>query len=141
MKKICVVFLLTLIVGCSQSPGENNGAGGNEEINNEAFESDLSISFSEIEVIARDKSLFISGEAKTNANEFYYKLEQGDEVIIEETVMELDDSESEWQVFEINNDTLEVDEENEEAPYLTFYVKDEGHVVNPNYVPIDLLFY
>lgn len=142
MKKTMLIFLLILTVGCSQSPNDNSVINNENDTNSdESFESDFFISFSEIEVVARNESLQVSGEAKTNADEFYYKLEQGDDVIIDETAFELEGSESEWEAFEINNDTLEIDEDNEEAPYLTFYVKDNGHIINPNYVPIDLLFY
>jgi|SRR5690625_4488173 len=142
MKKIIVTIVLVVLVGCNQSandPKENNDS--TENNNNEEVKSDVSVSFSEVEVIARDKSLSVTGEVQTNADEFYYTLEQGDKVIIEETAIEVDDSDSEWEAFEINDDSLEIDEENEEAPFLKFYVKDQDRIINPNYVPIDLLFY
>ena len=142
MKKIIVTIVLVVLVGCNQSandPKENNDS--TENNNNEEVKSDVSVSFSEVEVIARDKSLSVTGEVQTNADEFYYTLEQGDKVIIEETAIEVDDSDSEWEAFEINDDSLEIDEENEETPFLKFYVKDQDRIINPNYVPIDLLFY
>jgi len=142
MKKIIVTIVLVVLVGCNQSandPKENNDSTEND--NNKEVKSDVSISFSEVEVIARDKNLSVTGEVQTNADEFYYTLEQGDKVIIEETAIEVDDSDSEWEDFEINDNSLEIDEENEEAPFLKFYVKDQDRIINPNYVPIDLLFY
>src|SRR5699024_11014919 len=124
MKKIIVTIVLVVLVGCKQSENdtkENNDS--TENNNNEEVKSDVSVSFSEVEVIARDKSLSVTGEVQTNADEFYYTLEQGDKVIIEETEIEVDDSDSEWDTLEYNDDLLDIDDINYILHYyiFTFY--------------------
>lgn len=143
MKKIITfIFLVIVLAGCNHSTNLDNEGSGNDNLEDEEnVKSNVSISFSEVEVIARDKSLYVSGEAKSNVDAFYYTLEQGDTVIIDETVVDLGDSDGEWRAFEIDNQSFEVEEESDESPYLKFYVKDNDTIINPNYVPIDLVFY
>lgn len=138
MRYIFIVASLFLIIGCSNT---NEPEEIPDDTTNAVEKSDVSVSFSEIEVIVENKTLYVTGDARTELNSFYYTVEQGSESIIEETEVELEEKTGEWRAFEIKTGLAGIDPDDDEVPIIKLYIKDGDRTINPNYVPIDLLFY
>src|SRR5690625_917468 len=84
-----IVAIILLVTGCST--GESNHDKNNNDSTNEeqtaeesTKKSDKSISFSDVNVIVQNKSMHVTGDTKLTENFFYYKVVQGDQVMIEE---------------------------------------------------------
>lgn len=134
-----IVVVLLLLIACGNQNENNDGS--NEE-NTVGKQSDLSISFNEPEVTYVDETLHVSGEAKTTEDVFYYTLVEDDSVLIEETEVHFEDADTnEWRSFEIKKALENISIEDGELPILKMYVKEDGKIVNPSFIPIDLVPY
>lgn len=141
MKRVLFIIIsLSLIVACSH--GENNEVSqteGNRTENN--VESDVSVKFAGIDVFIKRHTIQITGDVQTTEDHFYYKLDNDEEIIVEETKVEVEQEDGEWNSFEIEIDIEDEGLTNEDVPFLTFYGKDGDTIINPNYVPVDLVYY
>lgn len=133
---VMVCGLLTLIA-CSQQNEKEN------DLTAEAPQkSDLSISFNEPDVTYVNETLHVNGEVKTTEDVFYYTLLKNDTILIEETEVDIGDKgNQEWRQFEIKKTLKNISNEDGELPILKMYVKDKGKIVNPSFIPIDLVPY
>ncbi|MFA1818972.1 hypothetical protein ACDX78_02010 [Virgibacillus oceani] len=112
-----------------------------ETIDENASETDRtgSVNLRNVEVEVEDLEVEVTGEASTASDEFYYRVEEEGNVIIEETHMGLEESQSDWSNFEIILDLTENYANNEEPPIIVLYGKNsEGDMINPNHIPVDL---
>lgn len=141
MKGIFILIILSLIVACSN--GENPELEQNTDGNNaeEIVESDVLVKFAGIDIVYKRDAIHITGDVQTTEDHFYYTMDNDGKIIVEETMIEIDQSVGDWSTF-----TLEINIEdegltNEDVPFLTFYGKDGDRIINPNYVPVDLMFY
>lgn len=142
MKRFLILISLSLVVACSngdenpeviQNVGENNA----EEVSN----SDVSVKFAGIDIVYDRPAIQITGDVQTAEDHFYYTLVNDEEVIIEETIVGVDDPVGGWSTFSFEIDIKDEELTNEDVPFLTFYSKDGEKIINPNYVPVDLRFY
>jgi hypothetical protein len=99
-----------------------------------------SVDFRNIDVQTEDLEVNVTGQASTDSNEFYYRVEEAGDVIMEEARVSLEEAQTDWREFEIMLDLSEkYSNNNEEPPIILLYGKNsEGEMVNPNYIPIDL---
>lgn len=125
MKKLLVVCfsIFAILTGCSEEEGD---------------QTDVSLSFGEIEVVEENLQVYVKGEVSSSEDTFYYTVEQGQEILIEEQSVVLDNNQQEWHAFELNITLKEEIMENDDVPFITFYAKDNSDIVNPHYVPIDI---
>lgn len=136
MRVLLIVMSLFLLSACN---GGNENEIEQQEESNDSVKSDLSISFNEPDVTYVNDMLIVKGEARTTEANFYYTLLDDETVLIEETEIEFKDKNvDEWRQFEIEGQLKEGVIEEGELPILKMYVKDNGKIVNPNFIPIDL---
>jgi len=135
MRYLLMVAAAVVLVGCS---GEDNEASEvDETAEQNVQESNTSVNFRNLDMTVEDDNFHLVGEVTTSENIFYYTIEQGDEVLQEETAVELE--QGEWIDFEIDGSLPEDADDHSEPPIILLYGKDgNGETVNPNYVPIDL---
>lgn len=142
MKRILFILIgLSLIVACSTS--DNNEVEQNVDETNaeEVSGSDVSVKFAGIDVFIKRHNIEISGEVQTTEDHFYYKLDHDGKSLVEETKVDVDEVDGEWYTFELEIDIEDEGLTNEDVPFLTFYGKDGDEIINPNYVPVDLVYY
>ncbi|MFC3040639.1 hypothetical protein ACFOGI_10310 [Virgibacillus xinjiangensis] len=137
MKHILILFAaVAFLVGCS-------GGDETEGTENQAAEQESSpaVSLRNIDVLTTGGEIQLTAEAKTTEDEIYYKMEQGETLLVEETGFSPEESEQEWGEFQLNIEMPEeLDPSDEaEAPIITIFAKDQqGELVNPNYIPVDM---
>lgn len=139
MRYLWVLVCVFVVIGCStneESKQEDNSS--TEE--NEQTVNDI-IRFGEVDVQVENGTIYLSGMAETEEEEFYATFEQGSEILMEERVIELGEEEADWKPFEVEIDLPEEVHESEEAAFLTLYEKVDGEQVDPNYVPVDIINY
>lgn len=130
MKKIIVVIgFLILLTAC-----------GDEEPQKETSVSQTSpdayAKFQNIDIQTEQNQARIAGDANASGNQFYYQVEQGEKILMREEIVEVD---SDWSSFEIIVRITQEMKESEDVVIVKMYNKDdEGRMVNPNYVPLDL---
>jgi len=141
VKRLLILISLSLVVACSND--ENSEVINNVDTNafEEVEESDVSMKFSGIDIVYKRPAIQITGDVQTTEDGFYYTLVNEEEVIIEETLIEVDDPVEGWSSFSFEIDIQDEELSDEDVPFLTFYGKDGEKVINPNYVPVDLRFY
>lgn len=107
-----------------------------EENSGEETETAPSLVFRQLDVQVENGSFTLTGEVNAEEGLFYYKIERGKDVLLEETTYELE-TKGEWESFEI---TGEIEDPGEsDPPILILYGKSsDGDVYYPNYVPIDI---
>ncbi|WP_164215023.1 hypothetical protein [Virgibacillus sp. YIM 98842] len=107
---------------------------------NDAEQDEAGVDFRNIDVQTEDLEVNVTGQASTDSNEFYYRVEEAGNVILEEARVSLEEAQTDWREFEIMLDLSEkYSNNNEEPPIILLYGKNsEGEMVNPNYIPIDL---
>lgn len=138
MKYFLVIMSFFVVVGCSGDKTPESSPETNDE---EHVESDASISFGILDVVTKDDVVHVDGEAKTTEDSFYYILEDEDSLVVEETEVVLNDEEGDWRTFSFEVSIKDKGLTDENTPFLTLYVKDGETIVNPNYIPIDLMIY
>lgn len=137
MKKIIVLLAAAAILAAC-GDNENQTAEQSEEQSEETADSPAT-SFQQLDVTGEGSTIHITGQAKTEADRVYYRFEQGDDTLVEETPIELGKNAQEWSDFELDVQITEAIKESEEVPLVILYGKNEnGENVNENHVPIDL---
>jgi len=136
MKYIILIMMSILLSACGNADPdvedtENENTSGQEETG--------SVVLQDVEVETEDLLVSVTGEAIADKGEFYYRVEEEGDVIVEETHVSLEDPDDNWEEFDITLDLTDKYSGNEEPPVIVLYGKnDEGEMVNPNYIPIDV---
>ncbi|MFD1066750.1 hypothetical protein [Oceanobacillus locisalsi] len=130
-----MIAAVMLLAGCGNREEEviePSAPGENDEIAS-------TVMFQEIDITADGEQFHIIGQVQTDAEAFFYRVEQDDETIQEEEMIELEEAESDsFQQFEIMESFSEETLNQEEPPVVVMYGKDaDNEEINPNYVPID----
>lgn len=139
MRYLLIIVSFFVMVGCSSNDEPAADPEDPVEKNDQTEESNVSISFSEVDVRIQDKEVQVDGSARTDEDTFFYTLEQGDTVIVEETEVSLGEAEGDWKPFDFAETFENYDEDDKEVPVIRLYLKDGDEIINPNYVPIDLV--
>lgn len=133
MRYILLIFTLIFAAACSNGeetvddndPGKDGSPG--------------TIDLRNLDVEAEGLEVTATGEASAVSNEFYYRVEEEGEIIIEETHMSLEETQNDWNEFEVTFDLTDKYSHKEAPPIIVLYGKnEEGEMVNPNYIPVDL---
>lgn len=124
--KYCRIFtlliLLLILAACNE---DSKSIEGGLELHN-------------INVQLKGNEIQLTAEADTALSEIYYVIEQGEEMVQDETVITLPDGEG---VKEISLSYILPDEmkEKDEPPVIVIYGKSgDGEQIQPNYIPVDL---
>ncbi|SET14607.1 hypothetical protein SAMN05216389_10639 [Oceanobacillus limi] len=147
MKKLLLFLTVAFtLLGCSADEEAEQEQGGNAEQEQAVNEGDVkdttSVQFQNVEVVVENNVAKITGEANTPDDAFYYMVLVGEKEIQEETEVPVDGEADEWVDFSIEVDISEDVSNSTEVPILQLYAKREnGDMVNPNYIPIDLTEY
>ncbi|GAB3789971.1 hypothetical protein [Virgibacillus kimchii] len=137
MRYMMLLMIVTIFLGACGDAGTDTEDTGNENVPDQ--EEAHSIQLRNIDVEAEDLQVSVTGEASTEKNEFYYRVEEEGEVIMEEEHVSLEASDTEWIEFDLTLDLAGKYSQNEEPPIIVLYGKNsEGDMVNPNFIPIDL---
>lgn len=140
MKKLVFVFAAVLwIAGCGGANDQDTQNDERDKQNRTAEESQVSLKLDELDVTVPDEQIVVTGKAKATGGEFFYVLKYGDDVVVDETKVTVDEDSGEWGDFSIKLEQPADIEKGDEVPIFTFYVKNgEGEQINPNYVPVDM---
>jgi len=134
MRFIMLIMIALFLTACgdtTEEPDVENDDPGLDEMN--------SVNLRNVDVAAEDLEVVVTGEASAVSDEFYYRVEEEGDVIVEEEHVTLDEPEDDWSEFELTLDLTDKYSNNEEPPVIVLYGKNsEGEMVNPNYIPIDL---
>ncbi|MFD1415300.1 putative periplasmic lipoprotein [Oceanobacillus jeddahense] len=130
-----VIALIVLLAGCGNRGEEVIEPIAPEEDNETAS----TVMFQEIDITSDGEQFHIVGQARTDAEAFFYRVEQDGEPIQEEKTIELEEAApGSFQDFEIMETFSEDILEQEEPPIVIMYGKDgDNNEINPNYVPVD----
>ena len=141
MRYLLIIISLFAIGGCSltNDTGSNNN---DETTEQEEGVKENIISFGELDVSVGKTEIRIEGEAKAKYDQFYFTLEQDDEILLNETEVELgEDVTDEWREFEFKVDIGKEELNEEKSPFLMLYSKEDGEARNKHFVPVDLTEY
>ncbi|HLR79375.1 MAG TPA: hypothetical protein VK119_02180 [Bacillota bacterium] len=140
MKKYMVIFLLaTIVIGCTteEEPSPNQTDESNLE-NHSETEDQTAASFRGIDASVKGGVIHLSGQAKVTDDEFFYMVQYGDQSIVEESKVTLDETDDGWGEFHIEESIKDVERKDDEEPIAILYAKNaEGKKVNPNHIPIN----
>lgn len=107
--------------------------------NNESSETEISVSFRNLDVQTEASSFMLTGEVNADENVFYYTVKQGENELLSEQSIDISEEAAGWSEFEITGEIPEEALQEEETPIITLYGKDAaGEEINPNYIPIDV---
>src|SRR5699024_12732220 len=108
--------------------------------NNIENEDKTAASFRGIDASVKGGVIHLSGQAKVTDDEFFYMVQYGDQSIVEESKVTLDETDDGWGEFHIEESTKDVETKDDEEPIAILYAKNaEGKKVNPNHIPINWL--
>ncbi|MFD1037690.1 hypothetical protein ACFQ3N_04570 [Virgibacillus byunsanensis] len=144
MKYVWIALTATLLIGCSEDNTEQEEVQQDQEENNAAetepeSTDDSAVEFRNVDVKVENNEVQLTGEGKSDTDVAYFKLDQGESQIVEETEVELDPNEQGWGQFEITVQLSDEVASTEEVPVIMLYGKNaSGEVINPNYIPVDL---
>ncbi len=150
MKKfIIMLFCALALVACSsedetssESASENSGEETNTESNSDKGEEtnkSAAVQFRNVGMEVKGSTIQVSGEAKAKDDTFFYKFEQGDSAIVKETSVEFEKNEQGWGSFQLELELTQKVREAQVMPVITLYdKKEDGTMVNKNYLPVDL---
>jgi hypothetical protein len=123
LKKVIFLLVILLLSAC----------GNEEETKNKQ---DIYASFRNIDIQLEDDRVIVVGEVKASKDEFYYHVELDEEIIVQEEMVTVD---GEWGEFQIAIDISDEMRSAETVTIVNMYTKkDDGSIVNPNYIPLDL---
>ncbi|WP_042149051.1 lipoprotein [Paucisalibacillus sp. EB02] len=129
MKKIIIVIGLLLLLSACGNEKE-------KEASVSKTSPDVYAKFQNIDIQIEQKQARIVGDANASGNEFYYQVEQGEKTLKTEEMVKVG---SEWGDFEIIVEITDEMEQADDIVIVHMYTKDEeGSIINPNYVPLDL---
>ncbi|WP_100011444.1 hypothetical protein [Lentibacillus sediminis] len=132
MRYIIIALALLMLAGCDS--GEDTASETEE-----GQEEEASLQLRNIEVTVENGHALLTAQANGDAEEIYYTLEQGEEVLIEETSLSLGEGHYGWSDVELELKLPENAGDSGEAPVITVYGKNEaGEQVNPNYIPVEM---
>lgn len=149
MKKLIIMLFCALVlVACSSEDGANSESANEnseEETNTEpngdkSEETDESaaVQFRNVGMEIQGSTIQVSGEAKAKDDTFFYKFEQGDSKIVKETSVELEKNDQGWGSFQLDLELTQKVREAQVMPVITLYdKKEDGTMVNKNYLPVD----
>src|SRR5699024_2313862 len=140
MKYLILIASAFILIGCSNDSGkqtETPDTGEEKEMTE--TKDQVAVSFRNVDIKIEDEQALIKGEAKSTNDTFYYQIQQGDTVLVEETEVTLDETHLGWGEFDMELDVTDEMDEHEESPIVVLYVKgNDDTMVNPNYFPIDM---
>ncbi|MFC7062769.1 BsuPI-related putative proteinase inhibitor [Halobacillus seohaensis] len=123
-----IPFEITKSITVGQAEGDDT----------EASQSGGEIVFRELSISGEEGQYTISGEAKVRAGEFFYRVEDGHNVIIEEESVQVEDPDAEWSSFETQADIVSEDLPHKGALIITMYdTNAEGQEINMNYAQLE----
>ena len=132
MRFMMLMMIMVFLVACGNTEeriDENDAESGEME----------SVNLRNVNVETKDLEVNVTGEASTVSNEFYYRVDEEGNVIIEEAYLPLEETEIGWSEFELTLDLTEEYTNNEEPPIIVLYGKNsDGEIINPNYIPVDM---
>lgn len=133
MRKILILLigLGLLLAGCGNTEdGETEQSGGDH--------TDQQLQLRNIDVKVEELDVQLDAEVNTLSDKIFYRVEQGDTVLQEESSIELTED-KEWKAFKIETTLAENVKEKEDAPIIVIYGKSENEEeINPNYIPVDI---
>ncbi|WP_164669499.1 hypothetical protein [Virgibacillus doumboii] len=133
MKKLFILVICAAFLAACGAEDASEGSADEESAESSA------IQFSNIDVKVNENNIRVTGEAQAADDTFYYKLEQGESVLVEESKVKLKKKAHGGISFEIKLERNFEASDSEDVPVLTLYDKNgDGEIVNENYVPIDL---
>ncbi|GGB39764.1 hypothetical protein F3157_07195 [Virgibacillus dakarensis] len=139
MKKLLLLAsIIFLLAGCSgqDNPGQKENQNQDKPV---ADKEKVSVQLNNIDIKTPDGKIIVKGNANATNDEFFFTLKYGDTVVVEERKIELDTDKSGWGSFELAIDQPDDGKTAKQIPVFTFYSKNnEGEIVNPNYVPVDV---
>lgn len=131
MKYFIMIAAALMLAACSDS--------AEQEVKNNDTEESASVSFRNVDVKTDGNQVHLTGQVSAAEGEFFYKAEQGEEILIEEKHIEAEGGTHGWSEFSVEITLPDGSAKKEEAPVVTLYGKNKnGKAINPNYVPIDL---
>lgn len=140
MKKILLLFVVMLLLaGCGSKDEQTTETEPKADDVPSAGVEDASVQFNNIDITTPDGKIVVKAKAKATNDAFFYTLEYGDQVVVDETKVQLDTDKDGWGSFDLEIDQPADKQTKEQIPIFTFYVKNKaGEMVNPNYVPVDV---
>ncbi|WP_173916971.1 BsuPI-related putative proteinase inhibitor [Halobacillus sp. Marseille-Q1614] len=131
-------FVITDTVTIGGEGGEESSPHQGENADASSAEPQYGEVFREMTMSGENGQYSVSGEANVNKGEFYYTIDDGHNIFVEDEPVKVDDPQAEWSPFsleiELNPDKLP----DSGALVMTIYEKDEnGEPVNMNYVPLE----
>jgi len=134
---VTAMIIAIILTGCGNGDSENSEP--TEQKQEQTTETNIAVSFRNIDLTVEDYKYQLTGQAQITDNVFYYTVEQGKNLLKEETEIKLDEAVHGWSDFEIIGELPETVDGHSEPPIISLYGKDEnGGKVNPNYIPIDI---
>lgn len=145
MKYFMLFFIALTIAGCG-SVNEGDDVNQSEAKSSTVSESEpsdannnISASFQNLHFRLGVDDVEVTGKAKSTNDEIYYRVEQGEDSIVEETEIKLDKPEDVWDEIDFTFDFTPEMEENEDELFVIIYAKGENEEeINPNYLAVDL---
>lgn len=146
MRYVLSFLLILTIVGCSQPNEENpdkqmeSDTSTQEDAESNVKENNISASFNKLHFRLGIDDVKITGQAKSTNDEVFYRVEQGEELLVKETKMPLDDlDKDDWAEIDFTFELTDDMEESDEELFVVFYAKDEDdEEINPNYLAVNL---
>jgi hypothetical protein len=138
-KMLLLLFAVMLLAGCGSKDEQPTET---EQNTDDAPSTDVegaAVQFNNIDITTPNGKIVVKAEAKAVNDEFFYVLKYGDQVVVDETKVQLDPDKNGWGNFNLEVDQPTDKQTKEQIPVFTFYVKNKaGEMVSPNYVPVDV---
>ncbi|MEN2466781.1 hypothetical protein [Ornithinibacillus sp. JPR2-1] len=97
---------------------------------------DVYANFQNVDIQIENNQAIITGNVNASNDEFYFQVEQEDHILKEEEKVTVD---GEWSDFSFRIDITDEMKELDEVVIVKMYTKGEdGKIINPNYIPLDL---
>lgn len=97
---------------------------------------DVYANFQNVDIQIENNLAIITGNVNASNDEFYFQVEQEEQILKEEEKVTVA---GEWSEFTFRIDITDEMKQQEELVIVKMYTKGEdGRIVNPNYIPLDL---
>ncbi|MCP3032006.1 hypothetical protein LF817_11685 [Halobacillus sp. A1] len=127
---------ITIGEGGETSSGSEEAEELDEEL--ETSQGENGEAFRDLNLEGENGSYTVSGEVSAKDGEFFYMVEDGHNLLIEEEAVQVEDPGAEWSSFETEVTIPKEDLPNRGALIMTMYNKDEeGQRTQENFVPLD----
>lgn len=138
MKQLVIMLLCTFILVACSNEEDTNKEPNNDD--SQQSEESASVEFRNIDVKIGKNTIQVNGEAKATDETIYFKFEQGETVLANETAINLEKNEKGWGSFNIEVELSPKVSKTKKIPLITLYDKNkDGKVINQNYIPINLV--